>query len=418
MDVVKQKVAPAPVYRSRKAQGAVALAALALVAAWQFMQPSGAETVQRSAILLGTVRQGDLQVQVDGYGVLRSDNQKLLAASAPGTVEALLLKPGAVVKADSIIMRLSNPELEKVLNDEERKLVQEQVALRQLLLNQRLELLNENAKLGELRASYTAARTTREEQQEWADKGYVSKLSFRETQLKETLLSQSSAAAEQRIAQLKLVHAEVAKIQQEKIAAQQARYDIVKEQHAGLSVRAGMDGVLQSLSVELGQSFIPGQKLALVGGQGDLVAMIKVPQAAAQQVKPGQPVQIDTRQDKAAGRVLRVNPAVDNGTIMVEVAFDGAPPASARPELNVDAAILTSTLKNVRYVERPANARANGSAPMFVLDGANRARRTKVRFGADAGRYMQVLGGAEARQQMIVSDMARLAQASSVAIAD
>ena len=419
MDVVKQKLPPAAPYRSRKALVVAAGVAALLAVAWQFSRPAGNETVSRANTLFGTVRQGDLKVQVDGYGVLRSDKQKLLAASLPGTVEELVLKPGAVVQADSVILRLSNPELKKQLSDEQRKLAQEQVALRELALNQKLELMAENAKLDEVRSSYLSARTTREEQQEWAEKGYVSKLSFRETQLKETLLGKAAEAAESRIAQLALVHAERSRIQQDKIAAQQERYNIARDQFDGLNVRAGMDGVLQSVDVALGQSFVGGQKLALVGGTQDLVARIKVPQAAAQQVQAGQPVLIDTRQDKAEGRVLRVDPAVDNGTILVEVGFTGQPPASARPELNVDATIYTRTLTNVRYVERPANARANAAAQMFVAErDGRRARRKELRFGAEAGRYIELQSGAEPGQGVILSDMSRYSQNDSLSIVD
>lgn len=419
MDVAKQKLPAAAPYRSRKALLLLAGMVAVLVAGWQLSRPASSETVSRAGTLFGTVRQGDLKVQVDGYGVLRSDKQKLLAASLPGTVEELVLKPGAVVQADSVILRLSNPELKKLLSDEQRKLAQEQVALRELGLNQKLELMAENAKLDEVRSSYVSARTTREEQQEWAEKGLVSKLSFRETQLRETLLGQAADAAERRIVQIKLVHAERGRIQQDKIAAQQERYNIARDQFDNLNVKAGMDGVLQSVDVALGQSFIGGQKLALVGGTRDLVARIKVPQAAAQQVKAGQPVTIDTRQDKAEGRVLRVDPAVDNGTILVEVGFTGQPPASARPELNVDAVIYTRTLNNVRYVERPANARANATAPLFVTDSdGHRAQRKELRFGTEAGRYIELQAGAEPGQGVILSDMSRYSQADSLVIVD
>ena len=417
MDVIK-KNSRAALFTPLRGIMAVAVGVL-IIAAWQLSGPAGAQKLPRAGALLGTVKQGDLKVQVDGYGTLRSARQKLLTTMTSGTVEEILLKPGAVVKQDSVILRLSNPELEKQLIDEEQKLVQEQVGLRQLRLNQSLELLAEGARLDEIRTSHQSAKLTREEQEEWAKKGVVSKLSFRETQLKEVLLAHSIEANLARVKQIRLVHAEVLKIQAERIAKQDERYQIMKEQHARLNVQAGMNGVLQTLSVELGQSFAPGQKLALIGGTEDLVAMIKIPQASAEQVRPGQEALIDTRQDKVAGKVLRVNPAVDNGTVMVEIAFAAAPPSSARPELNVDATIFIRTLANVMYVERPASVRANASAAVFRLGAdAARATRTQVSFGAEAGRFIEVRSGLKPSDGVILSDMSKYAQHSDVTLVD
>ncbi|QJE01536.1 HlyD family efflux transporter periplasmic adaptor subunit [Massilia forsythiae] len=417
MDVIKKK-ATTSLLRSKRGMFGVGAAVL-LLTGYQLSSSAADEKLTRSSALFGKVRYGELNVQVDGYGTLRSDKQKLLTTTTSGTVEEILLKPGAVVKADSIILRLSNPELEKQLLDEQQKLVQEQVSLRQTKLNQTLELLAENAKLEEIQTNYLSAKTTREEQEEWAKMGVVSKLSFRATELRATVLGQNIEAEKSRLEQLKLVHSEVLRIQNERIATQANRYEIVKAQHAMLNVRAGMEGVLQGLSVELGQSFGPGQKLALIGSNEDLIAMVKVPQAAAEQVKPGQAALIDTRQEKVPGKVLRVNPAVENGTVMVEVAFAEAPPPSARLELNVDATIFTNKLNNVMYVERPVNARANATTPVFRVsaDGGG-ADRAEIRFGTEAGRYIQVVAGVKPNDTVIVSDMSKYLKQTHVALAD
>ncbi|WP_323145076.1 efflux RND transporter periplasmic adaptor subunit [Massilia phyllosphaerae] len=417
MDVIKKK-ATKSFLRSKRGMFGVGAAVL-LLTGYQLSTPAADEKLTRSSALFGKVRYGELKVQVDGYGTLRSDKQKMLTTTTSGTVEEILLKPGAVVKDNSIILRLSNPELEKQLLDEKQKLVQEQVSLRQTKLSQTLELLAENAKLEEIQTNYLSAKATRDEQAEWARMGVVSKLSFRATELRATVLGQNIEAEKSRLDQLKLVHSEVLRIQNERIAAQSERYEIVKAQHAMLNVRAGMVGVLQGLSVELGQSFGPGQKLALIGSNEDLIAMVKVPQAAAEQVKPGQAAQIDTRQEKVPGKVLRVNPAVENGTVMVEVAFTEAPPPSARLELNVDATIFTNTLNNVMYVERPVNARANATTPVFRVsaDGAA-ADRAEIRFGTEAGRYIQVVAGVKPNDTVIVSDMSRYLRQTHVALAD
>jgi len=415
MDIVKKKLQP-KLLKNNFVIVAAVLAVLLLVG-WQFSYGSDSQEISRSTILLGQVKRGDLDVTVEGYGVLRSDNQQLLATSTGGSVEQIFLKPGAAVTADSVIMQLRNPVLEHKVAEELQKLAQEKMSLRQLELSLKVDMLAEHAKKEENHIKYLSAKATREEQEPWATQGVVTKLGFREIQLKEALLEKSVETSSSRIRQLQLVHQELIKIQQEKITAQQVAYQAAKDQFDLLKVRAGMTGVVQSVAVEIGQNIPASQQLALIGGTDKLLALIKVPQSAAARIKVGQTTVIDTHQDKINGQVTRVDPGVRDGTIQVEIAFKDKLPNSARPELNVDATILADQLKNVLYVERPANARPNSTANIFRVKGS-KATLTPINFGADAGKYIQVLGKAGVDDTLVLSDMSKHQKSPDVTIVD
>lgn len=415
MDIVKEK--PKLLVREyKKPIVAAGIAALALCF-WSVIHSGNTPQVSRSTLLVGKVAQGNLDVIIEGYGLLRSERQQLLTTATGGVVQEIFLKPGAVVSADSIIMHLRNPELEHKVAEEQQKFAQEKMALSQLELNQKVDMLGERAKLEEEQTKFLSARATREEQKPWAEKGVISKLNFRETELKEALLTKSVEASKNRIQQLQLVHEAMRKIQREKIATQAAALQVVVSQSDQLKVRAGMAGVVQSVAPDVGQSVPAGQQLALIGGTDHLLALIKVPQSSAARIKIGQAATVDTHQDKIKGHVTRVDPAVRDGTVQVEIAFDEALPRSARPELNVDATVVAERLANVLYVERPANARPNASARVFRLD-ENKAAPIPLTYGADAGRFIQVSGNVKAGDTLILSDMSKYQQAPALVLVD
>ena len=185
--------------------------------------------------------------------------------------------------------------------------------------------------------------------------------------------------------------------------------DIAQNRLERLSVKAGFDGVLQRLSVELGQSLAAGQEIALIGSVQELIALVRVPQSKAQQIFIGQKAIIDTRRDKVFGTVARIDPIVVENTVEVEIALPEQLPASARPQLSVDAVIITDILNNITYMERPVNAKANSSISLFRLDDSNNAAtRTQVKFGKEAGRYIEIIEGGKVNDTFIVSDLSLL----------
>ena len=375
--------------------------------------------VERSKLLLGTVQRGELKVVVDGYGVLRSQKQVLLTALTPATVQEIVLRPGAQVSEDSIILRLSNPELMQQVEIAQIALEQEKANLRRLVLTNQREILTEKSTLVELNAALQAATLRRDAEADLVDKGIIPQITYKSTLLQQEQAQKRFAFQQERINQLIKVVSESEMIQKRQIEQAEANFLSIQQRADRLIVRAGITGELQRLPVVLGQSVIAGQELALVGSDKDLVALIRVSQAKAEQLKIGQPVEINTRRETAAGEITRITPEVREGTIEVEVTFSEGVPASARPELNVDARIFTATLENSLFMERPINVQSNSKGSLFKLAKNNNfAERKELVFGEDSGRFIQVLSGATENDSFIISEVANLHNINRVHLVD
>ena len=329
-------------------------------------------------------------------------------------MKEIVLKPGAKVIANSVIVRLENPELVLQVENAEQELIQVQANLRQLKLNNQRELLNESANLAEITARFDTAALKRTAEQKLVKQGIVSQLTFQQSSLDERQLKQRIAILKQRHEQLKLVHDESVNIQLERVKQQNGRLHSAVSRLDKLTVRAGFDGVLQRLSVELGQSLTAGQEVALIGSVTDLIALIRVPQSQAQLITIGKVAIIDTRRDKIAGVVSRIDPIVDNNTVEIEIALPAKLPASARPQLSVDGVIIADTLHHVSYIKRPAGAKSNTTTSLYRLNSQQQARSQDIRFGVQAGQFMQVLSGGAVGEQFIISDLSNLQATSQV----
>lgn len=397
--------------------GGAILVSLALLTG-VVVQPSGQQKVERSKLLLGTVQRGDLQVTVDGYGVLRSDKQTLITALTSATVAEVLLRSGAEVEADSIILKLNNPELLQEVEAANMALVQEQANLRRLKLNNQRELLAEQSVLAELTATFKSVQLRCEAERGLAG-GAVSMLAYKTTLLQQEQMHERVNLQTQRIGQLKEVMREALIIQQEQINQVTARYQSMQLRAERLVVRAGIKGVLQRLPVELGQSVAAGQELALVGSDKDLKALIRISQSKAEQLKVGQAAKINTRREQVAGVLTRITPEVRDGTIEVEIAFTEGVPASARPELNVDAQIFTASIKDTLFIERPINAQSHTNSRMFRVQENNKfAESQDLSFGEDSGKFIQIKQGAKEKDRFILSDMTSIQDAKTLHIVD
>jgi multidrug resistance efflux pump len=404
MDVKKVKPKQSK-YKTKPVIGGFAALVLAALT-WYVSTQTGGTSVKRNDMLFGTVKHGDLQVEIEGYGALRSDKQVLVTSLTSATVQEIVLKPGALVTANSIIIQLANPELQQQVDSAARELSQRKANLRQLKLNQKREILNESASFAELEARYETAKVKLEAQSGLVKSGIVSVLDYKDSVVQEAQLNKRLKIHQQRSAALKLVNQEAINIQNDQIMQQQGQLDIAQNRLDRLTVKAGFDGVLQRLSVELGQSLAPGQEIALIGSVQDLIALVRVPQSKAQQIFIGQKVIVDTRRDKIIGTVSRIDPVVVENTVEVEIALPDELPASARPQLSVDAVIITDVLANITYMERPVNGKANSNSSLFRLDDSNNtAMRTQVKFGKEAGRYIEIIDGGNVNDIFIVSDL-------------
>lgn len=413
MDIIKEKK---QTILNMKTKIAIGLLATLLIIFSLINLSLNQVTLTKKDLLISQVQQGDLAITVDGYGKLVSEKLQLITALTQATVEEILLKPGAIVSKDSVIVRLANPELQLNVENAQQELAQYKANLRQLSVNQTRELLTEQATIAEIKSRYEAAKLKRVAEQSLIADGIVSDLTFKQSQLNENQLSERVSILSEKLQQLYLVHSEAINIQKERIKQRVGRLSNAKSRLEKLQVKAGFDGVLQRLSVNLGQSLAPGQEVALIGSIKDLIAEIKVPQNQSYLVKLGQKVMIDTRQATVTGIVARIDPVVEDNTVRIDVKLPKNLPDSAKPQQNIDAEIISKTLNNIKYIERPANLKAQSILSLYQLNQAQDLAAIKsVKFGEKTGRYIEILSEVNIGDRFIISDLSNY-QADEIAI--
>jgi multidrug resistance efflux pump len=409
MDIVKQKSKNKLISRNNIAiiLGVPLLAIFIVFAKGSLNKVS----LAKKDLLFATVKKGDIDVTVEGYGKLTSDKLQLITTLTRATVKEIILKPGAAVSKESIIVKLANPELIQQVENAQQELSQIKANLRQLKVNQKRELLDEDSRFAELQSKYETAKLRRVAEEKLVKDGIVSELTFKESVLNENQLNKRIKILHKRVQQLSLVHQEGVNIQEERIKQQQGKLNVAQDRLEKLEVKAGFDGVLQKLSVKLGQSLAPGEEVALIGSVTELIALVRVPQSQAQLVVVGQQVEIDTRQDKIIGRVVRIDPIVSDNTVEVEISLPQALPKSARPQQSVDAVITAATLKNVYYIERPANTKAQSNIDLYKLDDDETlAHKTSIKFGEKTGRYIEIRSDVQTGSRFIISDLSNYSE--------
>lgn len=394
-----------------------AVCAAVTLSFWVFSQPSGSEKVASNQIWTDNVKIGDLVLEVEGYGKLKSKQQRLLTTPANATVEEILLKPGSLVSKDSIIVRLSNPVISQQVKEAERNFSNAKSMLLQVGLKQKRELLAHQASQEQLMSELELAELKMLAEEELVKKGIVSQLTFKRSQLDFRQLSRRITIEKTRLTQLGEVHQQELAIEQDKIEQQKEIVAVITEQFNRLTVRAGIDGVVQNLAVELGQSVALGEQVALVGSVDSLFAMINISQSDVELIALDQVVHIDTRGGKITGKVQRINPLVKQGMISIEVSLTSELPNNARPDLNVDGVISTGTLFQVMYIKKPVNANTGMKTELFKVDKEqNKAQKVAVSFGQESGEYIQIIAGALEHDTFILSDMSRLKTANNITI--
>jgi len=404
VDIVKKK--PKKTLLNNKAVMIVFAIVIVIILVTYAKASLNSVSLARKDLLLATVKQGDIDITVEGFGKLTSDKLQLITTLTQATVAEIVLKPGAAVTKESVIVKLANPELQQQVQSAEYSLAEANANLRQLKLNQKREKLTEKSNYLELVSQHKGASLTLTAQNKLVKSGIVKQIDYQESILREEQLKERIKISIERNGQLDEVHKEAINIQLERIKQVAQKLTIAQNRHSKLIVKAGFDGVLQRLSVSLGQSLSPGQEVALIGSVTELIALIRVPQSQVQLVKIGQKVLVDTRQKIIEGIVMRIDPIVDQNTVEVEISFPEKLPESARPEQNVDAVITAQTLKNIYYIDRPANVRAKSETSLYKLNQAmSEAQKVSINFGEKTGRFIQITSGAKLGEQFIISDL-------------
>ena len=362
-------------------------------------------SVDRSTVWIDTVKRGPMVRQVRGLGTLVPEDIRWISANTEGRVEQILVWPGTRVEAETVILELSSPELEQAANDAESKAKAADAELTTLRATLQRELLDQESTTARVHSEYEQAKMERQTNDQLARNGLVSDLVYKTSKVKEAELANRDEIEQKR---LKFSRESI----EPQIASKQAAVDQAKEfatlkqnQVDALHVKAGMTGVLQQLPVQIGQRVKAGDNLARVADPTKLKAQVKIAETQAKDILIDQKAVIDTRNGVVNGHVIRVDPAVEQGTVTVDVAIDGELPKGARPDLSVDGTIELERLDNVVYVGRPAFGQENNTVGIFKLvAGSSDAVRTPVKLGRSSVNTIEILSGLEPGDQVILSD--------------
>ena len=383
--------------------GAVILLVLATVALSR-LKPA-VPSVDRSTVWVDTVKRGPMVRQVRGLGTLVPEDIRWIATNTEGRVEKIVVRPGAHVEPDTVLLELSSPELEQAARDAEFKFKAAEAELVTLRATLQRALLDQESSTARVHSELQQARMESETNDNLKKNGLVSDLVWKTSKVKADDLAIRDAIEQKRLAFSRdSIEPQLASKQAEVDQVRQTAQLKVKQVEA-LHVRAGMSGVLQQLPVEIGQRVTPGANLARVADPTKLKAQIKVAETQAKDVQTNQVASIDTRNGIVGGHVVRVDPAVEQGTVTVDVAIDGELPKGARPDLSVDGTIELERLDNVVFVGRPAFGQENNTVGIFKLvPGSSEAVRTPVKLGRSSVNTIEILSGLEPNDQVILSD--------------
>ena len=365
-----------------------------------------APTVEMAVVWPDTVKRGPMVRQERGLGTLVPEDIRWIPATTQGRVERIVLRPGAQVKADSVILELSNPQLDQQRQDAELKLKAADATLANLRVTVRNDYLQQKATAANVEAQYSKARMQYEMNQALAKDKLVSDLVLRQSQVDSEQLAQSAEIAQQQLdSNAESMKARLA-VQQSDVDQARALLALYRRQVDDLKVRAGFAGILQLVPVDRGQQVTPGLNLARVADPSRLKAELKIAETRAKDVQIGQSVEIDTRNGVVKGKVTRIDPSVVNGTVTVDASIDEPLPKGARPDLSVDGTIELERLNDVLFMGRPAFGQDQSVVGLFRIDADGAyANRTQVKLGKSSVSTVEILSGLKVGDRVILSDM-------------
>jgi len=404
MDVPREGVAAKKRKRRILIISASAVGLILATFALSRLKPA-APSVDRSTVWIDTVKRGPMVRQVRGLGTLVPEEFRWLPTTTEASVEKILIWPGTKVEAGDVILELTSPELEQSAHEAESKAKAAEAELATEKATLQRELLDQESKAAVAHSAYEQSKMERQTNDQLAKNGLVAELVYKTSKIKEEECAKSDDIEQKR---LTFSHDSI----EPQLASKQAAVDqanqlakLKLDQVEGLHVKAGMSGVLQALPVQVGQRVKPGDNLARVADPSKLKAQVKIAETQAKDIQPNQQAIIDTRNGVVKGHVKRVDPAVEQGTVTVDVAFDEELPKGARPDLSVDGTIELERLDNVVFVGRPAFGQENNTVGMFKLvAGSNEAVRTPVKLGKSSVNTIEILSGLNPGDQVILSD--------------
>ncbi len=384
------------------------LAAVLLITLGLSRLKPAAPSVERTTVWVDTVKRGPMVRQVRGLGTLTPapEDIRWISAQTQGRVDHIVLRPGVTVQPNSVVLELSNPQLQQELQEAELKLKASEATLANLRVQVQNDYLTQQAASANIEADYKKADMQAQMNAALARDQLVSELVLRQSQVDAEQLKVRTGISKQQLASAAESTKARLAVQQSEVDQQRALFELKRSQADALKVRAGFEGVLQVVPVEVGQQVAPGTNLARVANPTRLQAELKIAETQAKDIQIGQGASIDTRNGVVAGHVVRIDPSVQNGTVTVDVAMEGPLPKGARPDLSVDGTVELERLNDVLFVGRPAFGQEQSTVGLFKLgDDGSGASRTQVKLGRSSVNTVEILAGLKAGDQVILSDM-------------
>jgi len=384
----------------------VGLMAVVLVSVGLSRLKPAAPTVERAVVWPAKVERGPMVRQVRGLGTLTPEDIRWIPATTQGRVERIILRPGTQVKSNDVILELTNPQLDQQLQDAQLKLGAAEAGLANIKVQLQNDLLQQRAASANIEADFNKAKMQAQMNEALAKDQLVSDLVLKQSQVDAASLGvRDQISKDQLASKADSMRAQVA-VQQSLVDQARALLNLTQQQQDELKVRAGLDGMLQLVPVEVGQQVAPGTNLARVTNPSRLKAEIKIAETQAKDIQLGQKAEVDTRVGIVQGRVVRIDPSVQNGTRTVDVTLSGDLPKGAVPDLSVDGTIELERLNDVLFMGRPAFGQDQSTVGLFKIseDGVN-AERVQVKLGRSSVNTIEVLSGLKVGDQVILSDM-------------
>jgi HlyD family secretion protein len=388
----------------------VVVLALAAVSFGVMRLKPAAPSVERGTVWTDAVKRGPMLRQVRGLGSLvpTQESVRQIPAETEATVVRILMLPGSQVKANTILVEMSNPQTEQAAVDADLQYKAAEAEYQSLRMKLDSDLMNQKAGAATVHADHSQAQRQADTDQALYQLGVISGLAYKTSKDKADELTTRNDLENQRLtANQRAIESQMAQ-QQAKVDQMKTLARLKQQQLDALRVRAGIDGVLVDLPLQVGQHVLPGVMLAKVVEPNHLMATLKVAETQARDVQIGEPASIDTHNGVVAGTVMRVDPGVQNGTVTVDVKLTGDLPKGARPDLSVDGTIDLERMDNVLYVGRPAFGQENSTISLFKLDPDGQgAVRVPVQVGRASVNSIQVIEGLHEGDTVILSDMSR-----------
>ncbi len=390
---------------------AVAIVVVAAITMGVYRLRPAAPTVERGTVWTDSVKRGPMLRQVRGVGSLVPSQEAVLQipAETEATVVRIRVLPGgSPVKADTVLVDMSNPQVEQSAVDAQLQWKAAVADYQSQKMKLESDLMNQRAGAATVKADYTQAELQAQTDKALYDLGVISGLAYKASKGKSDELTTRNSLEDQRlVSSQKSIDSQLAELQA-KVDQMRVLADLKQKQLDALKVRAGIDGVLVELPLQVGQHVLPGTMLAKVVQPNHLMAQLKIAETQARDVQPGEPASVDTHNGVIAGTVMRVDPGVQNGTVTVDVKLTGELPKGARPDLSVDGTVDLERLDNVLYVGRPAFGQENSTISLFKIgpDG-HEAERVPVKVGRASVNSIQIVDGLREGDTVVLSDMSR-----------